>query len=215
MLADRHDVDQLGGIAIEIHHVGRLFGGLGAGVHRHAHIGLGQGRGVVGAIAGHRHHLSELLLLLNHGDLVLGSGFGDEVIHARFAGDHTGGDRVVAGEHHGADAHAAQLIETLADARLDDVLEVDHAKHLAAAAHRQGRAPQPRDLLKAAIEFIGHGAATRAHESLDRIHRPFAELDALGAVCAAHAGAGRELDAARTGGIEGQNSALFFGQPHD
>ena len=44
---------QLGGVAIQIHHVARLFGGLGAAVHGHGHIGLGQRRRVIGAVAGH------------------------------------------------------------------------------------------------------------------------------------------------------------------
>ena len=63
--------------------------------------------------------------------------------------------------------------------------------------------------------MFGNRAATGAHESLDRIHRPFAEFDALGAVGAAHAGAGREINPASAGRIEGQNSTQFLGQAHD
>ena len=43
-------------------------------------------------------------------------------------GDRLGGQRVVAGDHHRADAHGPQLVEPLAHAGLDDVLEVDHAE---------------------------------------------------------------------------------------
>ena len=53
---------------------------------------------------------------------------GEEVVDAGLGGDGGGGHRVVAGDHHRADAHAAQLGEALADAALDDVLEVDDAE---------------------------------------------------------------------------------------
>ncbi len=66
-----------------------------------------------------------------------------------------------------------------------------------------------------AIETLGHRAAAGAHEALDGIHGPLAEFDALGAVGAAHAGAGRELDAASAGSIERQGGTQFLGQPHD
>ena len=56
-------------------------------------------------------------------------GFGEEVVHARFGGDGGGGKPVVAGDHDGLDAHAAQFGEAFLDAALDHVLEFDHAQH--------------------------------------------------------------------------------------
>ena len=50
------------GIGVEVDHVAGFLGGLGAGVHGHAHVGLGQRRGVVGAVAGHGHELALGLL---------------------------------------------------------------------------------------------------------------------------------------------------------
>src|SRR5581483_8313734 len=48
-----------------------------------------------------------------------------------FGGNRGGGHRIVARDHHRADAHPSQLGEALADAALDDVLELDHAEDIA------------------------------------------------------------------------------------
>ena len=56
-----------------------------------------------------------------------------------------GGARVVAGDHHRADAHAAQVLEALGDAGLDDVLEVDHPERAVRRPCSLPRwAPRPR-----------------------------------------------------------------------
>ncbi len=62
LLADLDDVDELGRIGVEVDHVAGLLGGLRAGVHRHADVGLGQRRRVVGAVAGHRDEVAARLL---------------------------------------------------------------------------------------------------------------------------------------------------------
>ena len=119
------------GSRVEVDHVAGLFRGLGAGVHRDADVGLGEGRGVVGAVAGHGDEPALRLLVADAGDLVLGLRLGDEVVDAGLPGDGGGGERVVAGDHDGADAHAAQLREARGDAGLDRVLEVDEAEDFA------------------------------------------------------------------------------------
>ena len=127
LLADLDDLDELGGVAVEVDHVAGLLGGLGPGVHRHADVGLGQRGGVVGAVAHHGDELAALLLLADVGELGLGRGLGDEVVDARLLGDRLGGQRVVAGDHHHPQAHLAEPGEPLGDAGLEDVLELDHA----------------------------------------------------------------------------------------
>ena len=102
------------GLRVEVDHVAGLLGGLGAGVHGHADVGLGQRGRVVGAVAGHGDQLAAGLLLADERELVLGRGLGEEVVHAGLGGDGRGGERVVAGDHHGADAHRAELVEALA-----------------------------------------------------------------------------------------------------
>ena len=98
------------------------------GVHRDADVGLGQRGGVVGAVAGHRDEPAALLLLPDEAHLVLGRGLGEEVVDARLLGDGRGGQRVVAGDHDGANSHGAHDVEAFAHAGLDDVLEVDDAQ---------------------------------------------------------------------------------------
>src|ERR1035441_2985835 len=113
LLADFDDFDQLRRVAVEVDHVPGFAGGLGAGVHRDADVGLGQRGGVVGAIAGHRDHPPGGLLFFDQGEFGFGGGFGEEVIDAGFFGDLGGGELVVAGDHDRADAHRAEVIPVL------------------------------------------------------------------------------------------------------
>ena len=80
------------------------------------------------------------LLVADEPQLVLGRRLGEEVVDAGFRRDRRRGHRVVAGDHDGADAHAPQLGEALADAALDDVLEMDDAEQLAVLGDRERRA---------------------------------------------------------------------------
>jgi hypothetical protein len=128
LLADLDDLDQLGRIGVEIDHVAGLARGLRAGIHGDADIGLRQRRRIVGAVAAHRDELALRLLVADEPQLVLGRGLRQEVVDAGFRRNRGGGHRIVAGDHHRADAHAAQLGEALADAALDDVLEVNDAE---------------------------------------------------------------------------------------
>ena len=128
LLADLDDLDQLGRVRVEVDHVAGLFGGLGAGVHRQPDVGLGQRGRVVGAVAGHRHEIAAGLLALDQRHLVLGRGLGEEVVDAGLRRDGRRRERVVARDHHGADAHRPQLVEALAHARLHGVLEPDDAE---------------------------------------------------------------------------------------
>jgi hypothetical protein len=57
--------------------------------------------------------------------LFSGGGLGHEIVHAGFGGDGGGGEGIVAGDHHGADAHFSQLRETLFNPAFDHVLQLD------------------------------------------------------------------------------------------
>src|SRR5437870_3250704 len=57
-----------------------------AGVHRHTDIGLGQCRGVVGAVAAHRDELALRLLLADQLELILGCRLSEEIVNPRFGG---------------------------------------------------------------------------------------------------------------------------------
>ncbi len=87
LLADRDDVDELGGVGVEVDHVAGLLRGRGARVHRDADIRLRERRRVVGAVAGHRDEAAALLLLADERELVLGRRLRQEVVDTRFGGD--------------------------------------------------------------------------------------------------------------------------------
>ncbi len=68
-------------------------------------------------------------------------------------GDDGGGDAVVAGDHHRADAHLAQLVEALAHAALDDVLQVDDAEREVVLGDHERRAALLGDALDDPVEL--------------------------------------------------------------
>ncbi len=163
LLADLDDLDQLGWIGVEIDHVAGLARGLRAGLHGDADVGLRERRRVVGAVAAHGDQPAAGLLLADVGELRLRRGFGEEIVDARLGGDRRGGDRIVAGHHHGADAHGAQRREALLDAGFDDVLEMYDAEQLAVFGDRQRRAAAHRHLVDRLFEHRpARGRAARS-----------------------------------------------------
>jgi len=111
LLADLDDLDQLGRIAIEGRPCCRASrAATVAGVHGDADIGLGERRGVVGAVAAHGDQLALGLprrgsaLSLSSG-VRLGQGRSSTPASAAMAAAVMG---FVAGDHHRADAHAPE-----------------------------------------------------------------------------------------------------------
>ena len=113
LLADLDDLDQLGRIGIEIDHVAGFARGLRSGLHADADIGLRQRGRVVGAVAAHGDQPALRLLAADVAQLVFGRRLGDEIVDAGFGGNRRGGHRIVAGDHDGLDAHAAQRGEAI------------------------------------------------------------------------------------------------------
>src|SRR5581483_2221090 len=128
LLADCNDLDELCGVGVEINHVAGLFGGLSAGVHRDTDVSLSECGCVVGAIAGHRDELALRLLALDQVHLVFGLRFSEEVIDAGFAGDSGRCERVVTGNHDGANAHSTKMVEPLPHAAFHNIFEVNYAE---------------------------------------------------------------------------------------
>ena len=175
LLADLDDLDELGRVAVEVDHVAGLLGGLGAGVHGHADVGLGQRGGVVGAVAHHGHELAAVLLLADVGELGLGRGLGDEVVDAGLLGDRLGRQRVVAGDHHDAQAHLAEPGEPLADARLEDVLELDHADEPVVLGDGQRRGAAGGDRVDGRLVAVGDRPALVLDVPGDGVGRALAD----------------------------------------
>ena len=86
-------------------------------------------------------------------ELLLRRRLGEKIVDARFSGDCRRGHRVVAGDHDGADAHAAKLGKALANAALDDVLEVDDAEQPSVLGHGERRSARLGDGLGDGIDL--------------------------------------------------------------
>ena len=88
-------------------------GDVGAGRQGDAHIGGGQGGGVVDAVAHHGHNVSFPAQAPDFGGFVAGEHFGEDVIviavgDARLGGDGVGGAAIVSGDHRRCDAPVFQ-----------------------------------------------------------------------------------------------------------
>ena len=122
----------------------------------------------------------------NELELGLRRGFGKVIVDPGLGGDGRRGERVIPGDHDCLDAHAAKLGEALLDAALDDVLELDHAEHLAAFGDDERRAPLLGDVVYRALHGRMHGTAFGADVGPDGVGGAFAKL-AAAEVDAAHA----------------------------
>ena len=193
LLADLDDLDELRRVRVEVDHVAGLLGRGRARVHRHADVGLGERGGVVRAVAGHRDHPAACLLLTDELELALGRRLGEEVVDAGLLGDDGRGHRVVAGDHDGADAHAAQLVEALVHPALDDVLQVHDAEHPVVLGDDEWRAARLRDAVHERVELARRLSAVLGDEALDRVGGALAEAAAV-EVDAAHPRRGGERD---------------------
>nr|GFC69940.1 hypothetical protein [Tanacetum cinerariifolium] len=106
-----------------------------------------------------------------HDGEVLGHVVGNRkrVIDAGFFGNEFGGERVVAGYHHGFDAHAAQALEALLNAGLDDVLQLDHAQNAVVFAHYQRRATVAGHVGYVLGRLVGEGLAGGVGQAADGV----------------------------------------------
>ena len=186
LFADLDDLDQLGRVRVEVDHVAGLLGGGRPRVHGDTDVGLRQRGGVVRAVAGHRDHAPVRLLVLDQRELRLRGRLGEEVVDAGFLGDHGGGHAVVAGDHHRANPHAAELVEALVHAALDDVLEMDDAEREVVACDHERGPTLLGDLLDRCVDLGRRAAAVLGDERLDGVRRTLADHRAVH-VHAAHA----------------------------
>ena len=97
-----------GEIAFDQRDAGALHRDVGAGAHRDADIGFGEGGRVVDAVASHGHDAAFAAQPPHDGVLLLGQNLGLDIGDAEFCGDRLRGDAIVAGQHDDADAVGAQ-----------------------------------------------------------------------------------------------------------
>src|SRR5204863_2545041 len=119
-------------------------------------VGLSEGGSVVGAVAGHRDEVAIGLFFANAFQFLFRSRLRHEIIHTRFGSNRGGGERIVARDHHGANAHLAEVREALLDAAFDDVLQMNDAQHFAAFRHDERRAAGTGNLVHTPADSFGN-----------------------------------------------------------
>ena len=137
-------------------------------------------------------------------DLLLGRRLGDEVVDAGFLGDRRRGARVVAGDHHGLDAHPPELGEPLDEAFLDRVLELDETEDAALALEDQRRGAEVRDPVRLGATSGGRLPTFGG----DRVDRALEQGDPGRRLDAARASLGLERDLLDDGPAEGREARV-------
>src|SRR5207237_1403851 len=127
------------------------------------------------------------LIFANHFEFGFRGCLGKEVVDASFGRDGGRGERIVAGDHHGFYAHAAQLGEALLDAAFDDVFEIDDAERAIFFGDDEWSAAAFGDVFDGAADIAVHVAAMAADELINGVGGPFADFAAV------------EIDAAEAG----------------
>src|SRR5206468_3606059 len=95
-------------------YAGAFHGDVGPGAHRDAHVGPGERRRIVDAVAGHR-DLATLAVESRYDlALLLGQHFGDYFIDPELPGDGFSSPATVAGEHDQAQSLRMQLLDRIA-----------------------------------------------------------------------------------------------------
>ena len=138
----------------------RHFSGDGGAVtDGNAHIRLGEGRGVVDAVADHDHGVSSAALRLHKGSLVIGQNFRVELVDVQRRGDRLRGAPVVTGHHADfADAKGVELIDDLRGLRAQRVKNAQHCDEHAVQRQVQVGVGG-RELLKLVLLARRHSAA--------------------------------------------------------
>src|ERR1035441_2651901 len=98
-LAELAGAEDSGEVSFDQGDAAAFHGDVGAGAHGDADVGLGEGGGVVDAVAGHGDDSSLLLKFADDFELAFGEDFGLEFGDAERAGNSERYDPVVAGEH--------------------------------------------------------------------------------------------------------------------
>src|SRR5256885_2326943 len=176
LFSDFHDFDELGRVGIEIDHVAGFFRGLRAGVHRHTYVSLSQRRRIIRAVAGHGDEAAFGLLPFDKRHLVFRLCFGEKVIDTRLARDGRGSERIVARDHHGANAHGAKMSEAFTHTAFDDIGERDDSENAAIFSNKERRAARVGDFIYRFLYFGGNGMASFVDVTRDSFTSPFANF---------------------------------------
>src|SRR5439155_27245367 len=124
--------------------------------------------------------------------------------------------RVVTGNHHGANAHRAEMVETLTHSALDDVCQGDHPEHAPILSHQEGRAASIGNVGDALLGFVWHLVATLRDIFRYRFRSTFADLQPI-EVDAGHSRLSRKGNESRVAITElpSAQAIFFFSEDND
>ena len=140
---------------------GALHRDVGPGAHRDADVGLGERRGVVDAVAGHRHDAALGLEPLDHFALLLGQHLGPDVVDPELPRHGLGGRPVVAGEHDDPQALLVKRFIAAGGRFLDRVGDAEQARRPAVDGDEHHRLALAAELLGPSLELAGIDARAR------------------------------------------------------
>ncbi len=148
--------------------------------------------------------------------LVLGRGLGKKVVDPGFAGNGSGGQRIVAGDHHGANPHGPQLREAVANSSLDHIFEMNDAHGPPVLGDDERCAARRGDALDRGADFLRHGGIILFEIKCDGVGSAFADLPAI-QVDSGHSGLGGEGDefCLMRGEVAAAQLVSFLGQDDD
>ena len=132
-------------------------GDVGAGAHGDPEVGLGEGGGVVDAVADHGDDVAVGLEAPDDLDLVAGEDLGDDGVDADVVGDVSGGSFVVAGEQDGGEAQSSELADRCGAGGLDGVGDDDRRADGTVPADEHGGVAEVLGGRLGGCEFGGEG----------------------------------------------------------
>ena len=153
--ADRRG--DVGEAAVHQHHVRRVHGDVRTRADGNAHVRAGKRRSVVDAVADHR-DAPDLLQAAHDVRLAVGQNARDHLVNACRLPDRLCRARVVARNHHDADAHFAQFRDRFGAVVLHRVRDRHHAENRAVAAEQQGRFALAGELFRRRKQRFRHFA---------------------------------------------------------
>src|SRR6202453_3870760 len=162
------------------------------------------------------HQFSLGCLAANQSQLVPRPRLRQKIVYARLARDRRRSQRIVAGNHHRANPHHAQVFKPLTHSALHDIFQMNHAQRPGIFSDEQRRPAGIRNAVHRLHRFLRHRPAGLLDIFHDRIPRALANLSPVH-VDAGHARHCRKWNERRRhrSQLPPAQSVLIFRQHHD
>ncbi len=156
------------------------------------------------------------MLTANQRQLIFRPRLGQKIVEPRFARNRRRRQRVIAGDHHRADAHGAQMLEALAHPAFDDILQVHDTENAAVFGDQQRSSTRIRYPFDRFLNFRWNRPTGVPHILDDCVRRALADFASVH-VHARHPrgrGEGNERRR-RSRQLSSAQTIFLFGQHHD